>query len=105
VHGLAPGTPASLGAAFTLYVLDVLGQAVAAGTVLWNEPLTVTAPLKSLPPGELQDEPGCGGRVQVVVRRIQLVPDGDALDAPEGFDDVPAGWLVSGQSDSVIMRS
>jgi beta-lactamase class A len=38
-------------------VLDALGDAVAAGKVRWNQPLTVTAQLKSLPPGELQDEP------------------------------------------------
>jgi beta-lactamase class A len=57
VHGLDPGTPAPLGAVFKLYVLDALGDAVAAGRVRWNQPLTVTAQLKSLPPGELQDEP------------------------------------------------
>ena len=57
VHGLDPGTPAPLGAAVKLYVLDALGDAVAAGTVRWNQPLTVTAQLKSLPAGELQDEP------------------------------------------------
>ena len=32
VHGLDPGTPAPLGAAVKLYVLDALGDAVAAGT-------------------------------------------------------------------------
>ena len=57
VHGLDPDTPAPLGAAFKLYVLDALGEAVAAGTIRWNQPLTVTAQLKSLPAGELQDEP------------------------------------------------
>jgi beta-lactamase class A len=57
VHALDPGTPAPLGAAVKLYVLDALGQAVAAGRVGWNQPLTVTARLKSLPAGELQDEP------------------------------------------------
>ena len=65
VHGLDPGTPAPLGAAFKLYVLDALGEAVAAGKVRWNQPLTVTAQLKSLPPGELQDEPD-GTRVSVL---------------------------------------
>ena len=57
VHGLDPGTPAPLAAAVKLYVLDALGQAVAAGTVHWNQPVTLTKRLKSLPPGELQDEP------------------------------------------------
>ena len=57
VHALDPGTPAPLAAAVKLYVLDALGDAVAAGKVRWNQPLTVTKRLKSLPPGELQDEP------------------------------------------------
>jgi len=57
VHGLDPGTAAPLAAVFKLYVLDALGQAVAAGKVRWNQLLTVTAQLKSLPPGELKDEP------------------------------------------------
>ena len=65
VHGLDPGTPAPIGAAFKLYVLDALGDAVAAGKVGWNQPLTVTKRLKSLPAGELQDEPD-GTRVSVL---------------------------------------
>jgi beta-lactamase class A len=65
VHGLDPGTPAPLAATFKLYVLDALGQAVAAGKVGWNQPLTVTAQLKSLPPGELKDEPD-GTRISVL---------------------------------------
>jgi len=56
VHSIDPATPAPLGAAFKLYVLDALGNAVATGKVRWNQPLTVTARLKSLPAGELQNE-------------------------------------------------
>jgi beta-lactamase class A len=65
VHSIDPGTPAPLAAAFKLYVLDALGNAVAAGTAGWDQPLTITAPLKSLPPGELQDEPD-GTRISVL---------------------------------------
>jgi len=65
VHGLGPGTPAPLAATFKLYVLDALGQAVAAGNVRWNQLLTVTAQDKSLPPGELQDAPD-GTRISVL---------------------------------------
>ncbi len=57
VHGIDPGIVAPIGAAFKLYVLDALGRAVASGAVRWNQPLTVTAQLKSLPAGELQTEP------------------------------------------------
>jgi beta-lactamase class A len=57
VHSIDPATPAPIGAAFKLYVLYALGTAVASGTVRWNQPLTITAQLKSLPAGELQSEP------------------------------------------------
>ena len=65
VHSIDPATQAPIGAAFKLYVLDALGHAVASGRVRWNQPLTVTAQLKSLPAGELQDEPD-GTRVSVL---------------------------------------
>ena len=65
VHSIDPGTAAPIGAAFKLYVLAALGHAVASGTVRWNQPLTVTAQLKSLPAGELQNEPD-GTQVSVL---------------------------------------
>ena len=57
VHGIDPAAPAPIGAAFKLYVLEALGAAIASGAADWNQLLTVTARLKSLPAGELQDEP------------------------------------------------
>ena len=65
MHSIDPGTAAPIGAAFKLYVLAALGHAVASGTVRWNQPLTVTAQLKSLPAGELQNEPD-GTQVSVL---------------------------------------
>jgi beta-lactamase family protein/uncharacterized protein len=65
VHGIDPGTAAPLGSAFKLYVLDALGEAVAAGKVRWDQPLTVTEQVKGLPPGELQTEPA-GTQVPVL---------------------------------------
>ena len=57
VHSIDPAAAAPLGSLFKLYVLDALGSAVASGTVHWNQLLTVTAQLKSLPSGQLQNEP------------------------------------------------
>ena len=54
-HAIGATTPAPLGSAFKLYVLDALARAVAAGKVSWNQPLTVTSQVKSLPSG---DPPG-----------------------------------------------
>jgi Beta-lactamase enzyme family/ORF 12 gene product N-terminal len=65
IHSIDPGTAAPLGSAFKLYVLDALGDAVAANKVRWDQALTVTAQVKGLPPGELQTEPD-GTQVSVL---------------------------------------
>jgi hypothetical protein len=65
IQAIGAATAAPLGSAFKLYVLDALGDAVAAGKVRWDQPLTVTAQVKGLPPGELQTEP-VGTRVPVL---------------------------------------
>jgi hypothetical protein len=65
VHGIDPATAAPIGAVFKLYVLDALGRAAASATVRWNQPLTITAQLKSLPAGQLQNEPD-GTQVSVL---------------------------------------
>ena len=65
VHSIDPDTAAPIGAAFKLYVLDALGTAVASGAVGWNQALTITEQLKSLPAGELQTEPD-GTRISVL---------------------------------------
>jgi len=57
IQAINAGTPAPLGSAFKLYVLDALARAVASGKVSWNQQLTITSQLKSLPSGELQNDP------------------------------------------------
>jgi beta-lactamase class A len=108
VHGLDPGTPAPLAAAVKLYVLDALGRAVAAGTVGWNQPLTVTAPLKSLPPGELQDEPD-GTRLSVLDTTAAMISlsDNTATDMLIhllGRPAVEATLTQTGMADPALDR-
>jgi hypothetical protein len=108
VHGLDPGTAAPLAAVFKLYVLDALGQAVAAGKVGWNQPLTVTAPLKSLPPGELQDEPD-GTRVSVLEAAAAMtsLSDNTATDMLIhllGRPAVEAALTQTGMADPALDR-
>lgn len=59
VHGIDPDTPAPFGSVLKLYVLAALGHAVAAGKVRWDQPLTVTAQLKSLPSEVRPGQQGC----------------------------------------------
>ena len=64
IHGIAASTAAPLGSAFKLIVLDALARTIDAGTVTWDQQLTVTNNVKSLPSGELQSKPA-GTRVSV----------------------------------------
>jgi beta-lactamase class A len=72
VHSIDAATAAPLGAAFKLYVLDALADSVASGKVRWDQPLTVTAQLKSLPAGELQDAPD-GTHVSVLDTAAKMI--------------------------------
>ena len=108
VHSLDPGTAAPLAAASKLYVLDALGQAVAAGTVGWNQLLTVTAPDKSLPPGELQDAPD-GTRVSVLdtAAAMTSLSDNTATDMLIhllGRPAVQAALTRTGMADPALDR-
>jgi hypothetical protein len=76
IHAVDAGTPAPLGSAFKLYVLDALARAVAAGTVSWNQQLTITSQLKSLPSGVLQNDPD-GTRVTVQQAAADMISDSD----------------------------
>jgi beta-lactamase class A len=81
VHGIDPDTAAPIGSAFKLYVLHALGTAVAAGTVRWDQPLTVTAQVKSLPSGVLQNEPdGTQISVRDAAAKMIAISDNTATD-------------------------
>ena len=76
VNSIDPGTVAPLAWASRLYVLDALAQAVASGRVSWNQPLTVTAQLKSPGSGDLQNDPD-GTKISVQDAADQMISVGD----------------------------
>ncbi len=81
LHSIAPDTAAPLGSAFKLYVLDALGEAVAAGKITWDQMLTVNSQVKSLPSGELQDKPdGTQVAVKDVAAKMISISDNTAAD-------------------------
>lgn len=57
IHAVDPTTPRPLGSMFKLYVLGAVAQKIDAGALSWDTPLPITADIKSLPSGELQDRP------------------------------------------------
>jgi hypothetical protein len=108
VHSIDPTTAAPIGAAFKLYVLDALGNAVASGTVRWNQPLTVTARLKSLPAGELQNEPD-GTRISVLdaAAAMMSLSDNTATDMLinlVGRSAVEAALTTTGMASPALDR-
>jgi hypothetical protein len=108
VHGIDPATAAPLGAAFKLYVLDALGNAVASGRVRWNQPLTVTAQLTSLPAGQSQNEPD-GTRMSVLDTAAAMISLSgntatDMLIDLVGRSAVEAALTTTGMADPALDR-
>lgn len=103
IQAIDAGTPAPLGSAFKLYVLDALARAVASGKVSWNQQLTITSQLKSLPSGELQNEPD-GTRVSVRQAADEMISQSDntaanMLTALVGRTAVEQAAAASGMAD------
>jgi len=103
VHAIDPDTPAPLGSAFKLYVLDALGRAVASHKVSWDQRLTISAQLKSLPSGVLQTEPdGTQISVRDVAAKMISISDNTAADLLMhllGRSSVEAALGASGMTD------
>ena len=70
-----------LGSSFKLYVLGTLLKAIEAGTIKWDDQLTITDELKSLPSGEFQDLPsGSKVTVQEAAEKMIQISDNTATD-------------------------
>ena len=76
IHAVDATTPAPLGSAFKLYVLDALARAIAKGTVSWNQRLTLASQLTSLPSGNLATEPA-GTQVTVLQAAEDMISSSD----------------------------
>ena len=76
VHQVAASAARPLGSMFKLFVLGALAHQIAAGRVSWNQPLTVTAQLKSLPSGQLQDDPD-GTKISVLDTAAKMISISD----------------------------
>jgi hypothetical protein len=70
-----------IGSGFKLYVLGALVQAIEAGEIRWDDELTITDALKSLPSGELQDRPaGSTVSVREAAEKMIQISDNTAAD-------------------------
>ncbi len=106
VNEISATTPAPLGSAFKLYVLDALAQAIAAGKASWAQKLTVTSQLKSLPSGVLQDDPaGTQVSVQQAAEDMISISDNTAANLLMGLVGraaVEAATVSSGMADPAL---
>ncbi len=81
LHGTRPDTPGPLGSEFKLYVLGALSKAVEAKSIAWDEELTISDALKSIPSGELQDRPtGSKVTVREAAQKMIEISDNTATD-------------------------
>jgi beta-lactamase class A len=100
--------PAPIGSIFKLYVLAAVADAVAAGTMTWDEPLVVTDEVRSLPSGELQDLPdGTEVTARQAAEKMISISDNTATDmlmARVGRDAVEAAVVDLGHAEPAQLR-
>lgn len=98
---------APTGSVFKLFVLGAVADAVAAGDVTWDDTLTVTDDVKSLPSGELQDAPdGTTLNVREAAEKMISISDNTATDMLiqlVGRDAVETAVVDMGHSEPALL--
>ncbi|CAQ01014.1 conserved hypothetical protein [Clavibacter sepedonicus] len=101
--GVAATEARPIGSIFKLYVLGALVQAVEEDRIGWDDPLTVTDDVRSLPSGELQDAPtGTVVSVREAAGKMISISDNTATDMvirAVGRERVEAALADLGHSD------
>ena len=81
LHARDAGEVRPIGSIIKLYVLDAVRHAVADGELDWQDPLTLTDDLRSLPSGTLQNEPtGTEVSVEEAAAAMIAISDNTATD-------------------------
>ncbi|MBO1751360.1 serine hydrolase [Actinotalea sp. BY-33] len=101
--GSAAGEQLPVGSVAKLYVLGAVVEAVEAGDLAWDTDLTLTDDLRSLPSGELQEEPaGTTVTVEAAAEAMISISDNTATDLlidAVGREQVEAALTSMGHSD------
>lgn len=100
--------PMPNGSSYKLYLMRALAKAVAAGTVRWDDEVTITPALRSLPTGDMQELPD-GTRVSVRETAYKMIAmsDNTAADLIQdllGRDAVEQAVVEGGHSDPSLLR-
>lgn len=95
-----------IGSVFKLWVLGAVIDAVAAGTLSWDDELVIDARVRSLPSGELQDLPdGSTVTVREAAEKMIAISDNTATDAlimAVGRDAVESAVADMGHADPAV---
>lgn len=79
--GEAPDDPVPLGSMFKLYVLAAVADAVAAGSISWDQPVAIVDGNRSLPSGIVQTDPaGTTRTVRELAELMISISDNTATD-------------------------
>ncbi|MFJ8864706.1 Cpe/LpqF family protein [Streptomyces sp. NPDC102473] len=100
--------PMPNGSSYKLYLMRALAEAVAAGTVRWDDEVTVRPALRSLPTGDMQELPD-DSRVPVRETAYKMIAmsDNTAADLIQdllGRDAVERAVVAGGHSEPALLR-
>gem|GEM_PF-949549 len=108
LSGSGEDTVMPIASMFKLFVLGAVADAVDAGTVTWDEPVTIRDELDSLPSGTTQnDEPGSARTVEELAALMITISDNTATDHLidlVGREAVEAGLTDWGHSNPAGMQ-
>ncbi|MBT2270192.1 serine hydrolase [Rhodococcus qingshengii] len=103
VFGVGDTSPQPTGSTIKLYVLGAVATAVENGTLSWDQKLTVTDDLKSMPGGTMQDLPsGTEVTVRDTAGKMISISDNTATDmliAAVGREQVEAEFTQMGMAN------
>ncbi|MDF2896245.1 MAG: hypothetical protein K0Q46_3031 [Rhodococcus erythropolis] len=103
VFGVGDTSPQPTGSTIKLYVLGAVATAVQNGTLSWDQKLTITDDLKSMPGGTMQDLPsGTEVTVRETAGKMISISDNTATDmliAAVGREQVEAEFAPMGMAD------
>ncbi|MFI1884495.1 serine hydrolase [Streptomyces jumonjinensis] len=108
LHETDADRPMATGSANKLYVMRALIEALESGKISWDDEVTVTPELRSLPTGDMQDLPD-GTRVSVreTAHKMIVLSDNTAADIfvdRLGREAVERAVAASGHHDPSLMR-
>jgi beta-lactamase class A/ferredoxin len=108
LHARNAERPMPAGSMFKFYIMHAVARAIRAGSLCWDDELTLTSRLRSLPTGDLQDRPdGSRIRIRDATHKMMAFSDNTAADLllhALGRSAVEQAVLDLGHRDPALLR-